>query len=61
MVQRIECIPVDTERGMQVKRSAAHLAFQEMLQFDTVNLCGLITVIEEHTRSVTICNPYFIQ
>jgi len=45
IVQRIKCIPVDTKRGIQVQRSAAHMAFQEMLDFDTVNLSGFITVL----------------
>lgn len=44
MVQRIKCIPVDTERGIQVQRSAAHMAFQEMLDFNTVHLSGFITI-----------------
>ena len=46
MVQRIKCIPGDTERGIQVQRSVANLVFQEMLDFDPVNLSGLITVLE---------------
>lgn len=46
ILQRVKCIPVNTERGIQVQRSAAHMAFQEILDFDTVNLSGFITVLE---------------
>ena len=45
IVQRIELIPRSTLRGIQLQKAAAHFAIQNLLDFNTISLFGIVSVI----------------